>query len=113
MSTREGRTPSIGTVAVSLHINKGRLSPSVSNLPITTCRHLDSMTVFSAAFMSQFVACEVVISLPGLCVTFLYSLEPPEGWVGGCAPLYPGERLKVCLPRGWSNIHLRPFRGVG
>jgi len=44
------------------------------------------------AFMSQDLVCEVVVSLFVMCLMVL-SFVPPVGWDGGCAPLYPVERL--------------------
>jgi len=94
VSTRARSTPWIGTIAGSIQINEGRPSPfSVSNFPITTCRNLGSMTVFSIAFISQDLVCEVVVSLFVLCLMFL-SFSRATCWLdGGCVPLYPVERL--------------------
>jgi len=68
----------------------------MSDFPITTCRHLGSMIVFSMAFMSQDMVCEVVVSL---FVLMFLSFVPSVDWDGGC-PSLPRGKTKGCLQGG-------------
>jgi hypothetical protein len=96
----------MGTIAGSTHISEGRLSPFlVSNLPMTICRHLGFMTVFSAAFMSQ----ELVVSFTALrllSVSFLCA----TCWLdwGLCPSLSRGKTVRAACREGEVSILFDP-----
>jgi len=101
--------PCIGTIAGSIQINGERLSPfSMSDFPITTCRHLGSMMVFSMAFMSQDLVCEVVVSLFVLCLMFL-SFVSPVGWDGCCPSLTRGKTVRAACRVGKALTSFGPL----
>ena len=66
----------------------GSSLPSNFNLPITTCRHLGAMVMFSLALISQ-VLHWVVSKWEGWLGAARPCAGPSMGWVEGCVPLYP------------------------
>ena len=76
---RAGKIPSIGIWAGSIYTKGGRSWSSVSSLAIVTCLHRGAKTMFSCAFTSHVLLCEVGSSVWGLArarSSFLPSVRP-------------------------------------